>query len=193
MSHPYHRARLIHRIENIICELAESARRGEKPTLSYDDGKNSGWINSCSMLPDSEPLALGSHTKTIVFSGHRKRQRFALIMRVMAHVYRNLTAHLGNHVDNEFYCNKREFYYSLKNEKIKRFVRGQGNVEWAIDQVTMLLECGPWDLGKEIIEGVIFFEKFNALECMPYYRELFKENEMIHGVLNILLRPCCLI
>ncbi|XP_011501627.1 PREDICTED: meiotic recombination protein SPO11-1 [Ceratosolen solmsi marchali] len=67
-------------------------------------------------------------------------------MRLMSYVHYNLLQNLNN-VDDDFYCTKRAFFYSLKNEFIKRFVVKQGKVDWAINEISMLLECGPWELG----------------------------------------------
>lgn len=134
-------------IEDTVRDLLQSVDKNETPKILFDDGRNSGWSSnsSSSMFSESEGSA-NSREKMLKFTANKCRQRFALIMRVLEHVHGNLVNNLDSS-ESDFYSTRRSFFYTLKNEDIKRFVKREQQVEWAINQVTMMLECGPWELG----------------------------------------------
>ncbi|XP_014213397.1 meiotic recombination protein SPO11-1 [Copidosoma floridanum] len=150
------RCELIRRIESITQSLVLSLSRGEKPKITYDDGRESGWTNTSNSISTSNSFTQNADNqistsserrlKTIRFSGNQGRQRLAIIMRIFQHVHTNLIANLVK-TDDDFYHTRRAFFYSLKNEHIKRFVKKQDRVLRAINEVAMILQCGPWDIG----------------------------------------------
>ena len=88
------------------------------------------------------------HEKVLRFSGYENRQRFALIMHVLSFVHEKLVANSEITDNNNFYCTKRSFYYELKNKIVGKFIKSQITVDHAIDEVSTMLECGPWEIGK---------------------------------------------
>ncbi|KAJ8668161.1 hypothetical protein QAD02_009824 [Eretmocerus hayati] len=149
------RRELVQQIENLVVQVVGAISRGEKPSFRYDDGRDSGW-SSCSSGQqsscggNSDFPTNSSDSKKLKYTGTKSKQRFAVVMRVLSHAHANLVKYLENKdgiEEDEFYCTKRAFFYSLKNEDCKRFVKKQERVEWAINEATLLLDCGPWDLG----------------------------------------------
>ena len=129
----------------------------KKAKLEYDDGRDSGW-SSC----QSESLNCDRRVKRLVFSASQNRQKFALIFRILDDTYQNLIKN-SDKTGDDFYCTKRALFYKFKNEVIKRFVKRQQKVEWAINQVTLLLDCGPWELGKFNINNFTLHESKNII------------------------------
>ncbi|OXU23439.1 hypothetical protein TSAR_008584 [Trichomalopsis sarcophagae] len=167
---------LVKLIEDTVRDLLQSVDKNETPKILFDDGRNSGWSSnsSSSMFSESEgsgTSSSGSREKTLKFTANKCRQRFALIMRVLEHVHGNLVNNLDNS-ESDFYSTRRSFFYTLKNEDIKRFVKREQQVEWAINQVTMMLECGPWEIGfyttsKGLVAGDLSLH-LNDGRCVNY-------------------------
>lgn len=158
------RQQIISRIEDVLSDLIGAISCNDTPTFTYVDAKNSGWsINSSesisstsseSMMIDEKSQssedsgASSSNMKTLKFTGNATRKRFAIIMRILEYVHAKLIANLDETSDCTFYCTKRAFYYSLKNEPIKRFVDKPEKLYLCIAEVAKMLECAPWEIGE---------------------------------------------
>ncbi|CAB0034538.1 unnamed protein product [Trichogramma brassicae] len=133
---------LVKRIEDLARELVTNIAKQKIPSFEYDDGRNSGW-SSCSSGYHSTGDA---RERRIRFNGNAGRQKFALLLHILNDAHRNLVNYLDK-TDDAFYRTKRALFYMMKNEPIKRFVKKQAKVEWGIKNVTLLLDCSPWEIG----------------------------------------------
>ncbi|XP_014238330.1 meiotic recombination protein SPO11-1 [Trichogramma pretiosum] len=133
---------LVKRIEDLARELVTDIAQQKVPSFEYDDGRNSGW-SSCSSGYHSTGDA---RERRIRFNGNAGRQRFTLLLHILNDAHRNLVNYLDK-TDDAFYRTKRALFYMMKNEPIKRFVKKQAKVEWGIKNVTLLLDCSPWEIG----------------------------------------------
>ncbi|XP_058801823.1 meiotic recombination protein W68 [Phymastichus coffea] len=151
------RQQIISRIEDVLSDLIIAISRNETPSLVYADGKSSGWSsNSSESMGSTGSDGMGDrsessedsvgHVKMLKFSGNATRKRFAIIMRILEYVHAKLIANVDETSDS-FYCTKRAFYYSLKNEPVKRFLDKPEKVYLCIGEVATMLDCAPWEIG----------------------------------------------
>lgn len=112
-------------------------------TTSFDD-------SSTETERDSREVADGNSGKTTVdFAAKRSRDKFVLMVTIMAEAHRLLLTNTTK--------TRRSFYYDLKNETTGNLVPHQRHVDRALNDVANLLECAPWDLSESAIFFFFFF------------------------------------
>lgn len=147
------RRALIEKIENLSKYLVRQVSQNVAPSISYMEGRNWGWCKNeseeSSDMDAREEVSLCQ--KTLNFTGVDNRQRFALVLAIVAFVHEKLTHHSKNMTDKHFYCTRRSYYYELKNRLVGKFVEKQQHVDNAINQICMVLDCGPWEIGETFV------------------------------------------
>ncbi|XP_076547715.1 meiotic W68 [Osmia lignaria lignaria] len=147
------RARLISRIESVTSTIIQQICSGQLPKISYSEPQNFARMDTqTSSQNESSNAELRSSSeeqsdeetepteKKVVtnFAASRSKEKFALMMTVMATAHRLLITKTT--------ATRRSLYYDLKTEKTSSLSLGQGHVDRAVNHVANLLNCAPWEL-----------------------------------------------
>nr|XP_003707764.1 PREDICTED: meiotic recombination protein SPO11 [Megachile rotundata] len=145
------RARIIARIESVTSSIIQQICSNQLPSISCSVLKNSNKTDSqtysqndssnfASRTPDGEESDEERVDRKVVanFAASRGKDKFALMMTVMATAHRLLITNTT--------ATRRSLYYDLKNEETSNLVLGQGYVDRAVNCVANLLNCAPWEL-----------------------------------------------
>lgn len=164
---------LIARIEDVTLKIIEQISTGRSPRISYsskqsitvesnldqenasqsvcsiDSGKYTMFLDRpSSNLVESQDIDEEEDTQcsgktTVDFAMKRSRDKFVLMMTVMAEAHYLLLTNTTK--------TRRSFYYDLKTEEMEHLVPNQKYVDRAVNNVASLLECAPWDLSESPI------------------------------------------
>ncbi|XP_053998774.1 meiotic recombination protein W68 [Hylaeus anthracinus] len=152
------RTQLIARIENITSNIIQQICSGRLPQISYSISHNYTSMDpETAVENDFSDCALNftSHSfeeteqidkectqndkRTVIdFARRKSKDKFALIMTVMAAAHRLLITNTT--------ITRRSLYYDLKNEKTLNLAPDQRFVDQAVNHLADLLNCAPWEL-----------------------------------------------
>ena len=127
------------------------------PTITYVSNNNELTLQEESKKLDGnieEFEECEKKVKSIKFTGFSGRKKFALIMHIIAFVHEKLIAYSKTSENENFYCTRRSFYYELKNKMAGKIVDKQLSVDQAVNDVSLILECGPWEIGKQLNNNI---------------------------------------
>ncbi|KAK2584447.1 hypothetical protein KPH14_006827 [Odynerus spinipes] len=158
---------LIRQIEDLTLTIIQQICTGQSPSVSIP---SSQMLESIENTSDSETLKYDEMefeedvTRTIDFSRKQSRNKFALMMKVMATAHQLLLTN--------FTITRRSFYYDLKNDIADTLAPTQTYVDLAVNDVAELLGCAPWNLrlvpsSKGLISGdiTLYFEGDQIIDC----------------------------
>nr|XP_033334674.1 meiotic recombination protein SPO11 [Megalopta genalis] len=131
--------------------MLEQLCSGRLPFVSYSASQSYSSVDT-QMLEDStiesEPIEdlekivderdTSEKRSVIDFARTRGKEKFALLMTVMAAAHRLLITNTT--------ITRRSLYYDLKNERTLSLVPEQRHVDLAVNQAAKILNCAPWDL-----------------------------------------------
>lgn len=159
---------MIARIEAVTSRIIEQISTGRSPCISYCSGRNaSAGFNvrdesvrpGCSVdmtfcgdysidsveernTAQERNYSEDSGRTTVDFAIKRSRDKFVLMMIIMAEAHRLLLTNTTK--------TRRSFYYDLKNSTTEYLIPRQKYVDRALNDVADLLRCAPWDLSESI-------------------------------------------
>lgn len=154
------RTQLVARIENVTLNIIQQICSGRLPQISYltlhnyastetiEENDLSSRASNFESYPfeetDSvdEMVTQNGQTTTINFSRRKSKDKFALMMTVMAVAHRLLITNTS--------ITRRSLYYDLKNEKTSSLAPEQRYVDQAVNHVADLLNCAPWELSESL-------------------------------------------
>ncbi|XP_026299488.1 meiotic recombination protein W68 [Apis mellifera] len=148
------RKQLIARIEDVTLTVIEQISSGRLPQISYSLPRNYARtdVEMIENDPESqfheekpernveETEGNGTRRVTQDFASKRGKDKFALMMTVMATAHRLLITNTT--------LTRRSLYYDLKNENTSNLVPEQRCLDQAVHHVANLLNCAPWDLSE---------------------------------------------
>ncbi|XP_032666985.1 meiotic recombination protein SPO11 [Odontomachus brunneus] len=157
---------LIARIEAVTLKIIEQIANGQSPCISYIGGRNSttefesqeetiypGYsidsqentayfsespVDFAEQRDTRENANENSGRTTVNFAARRSRDKFVLMMMIMAETHCLLLTNTTK--------TKRSFYYDLKNPTTESLAPNQRYIDRALNNVANLLKCAPWDL-----------------------------------------------
>lgn len=141
--------------------MIEQISSGRLPQISYSQSRNYTQTDVKTNDPESqfyeeepernteETETKGTRRVTQDFASKRGKDKFALMMTVMATAHRLLITNTT--------LTRRSLYYDLKNERTSNLVPEQRCLDQAVHHVANLLNCAPWELS----ESLLFWKKFN--------------------------------
>ncbi|XP_043799106.1 meiotic recombination protein W68 [Apis laboriosa] len=144
------RKQLIARIEDVTLTVIEQISSGRLPQISYSQPRNYTQTDVETNDPESqfyeeepernteETVTKGTRRVTQDFASKRGKDKFALMMTVMATAHRLLITNTT--------LTRRSLYYDLKNERTSNLVPEQRCLDQAVHHVANLLNCAPWEL-----------------------------------------------
>lgn len=125
------------------------------PSITYIDKKYSSCNNNDESPETENSEEFIEQEKTIKFSGYELRKKFAIIMNIISYIHEKLIANSQMTNSSNFYCTRRSLYYELKNKLVGRFVENQRTIDQIVNQISMMLDCGPWEIGEFLL--ILFF------------------------------------
>ena len=151
------RKQLIARIEDVTLTVIEQISSGRLPQISYSLPRNYARtdVEMIENDPESqfheekpernveETEGNGTRRVTQDFASKRGKDKFALMMTVMATAHRLLITNTT--------LTRRSLYYDLKNENTSNLVPEQRCLDQAVHHVANLLNCAPWDLSESLL------------------------------------------
>ncbi|XP_006614168.2 meiotic recombination protein W68 [Apis dorsata] len=144
------RKQLIARIEDVTLTVIEQISSGRLPQISYSQSRNytqtdvetndleSQFYEEEPERNTEETETKGTRRVTQDFASKRGKDKFALMMTVMATAHRLLITNTT--------LTRRSLYYDLKNERTSNLVPEQRCLDQAVHHVANLLNCAPWEL-----------------------------------------------
>ncbi|KZC12973.1 PREDICTED: meiotic recombination protein SPO11 [Dufourea novaeangliae] len=146
------REELIARIETVTSCIIQQLCSGRLPQMSYSSSHPYTLTGTQQIMEENDDESqfpeesneingesYQSDKKTVInFARKRSKDKFALMMTVMAAAHRLLITNTT--------ITRRSLYYDLKNEKTSNLVPEQRQVDLAVNHVANLLNCAPWEL-----------------------------------------------
>ena len=163
------RKQLIARIEQVTSSVIQQICSGRLPQISNLLSENYTPVDTQTVEDDDfesefhEELGQNvdgterNETRTVAnFGTKRGKDRFALMMTVMATAHRLLITNST--------ITRRSLYYDLKNDRTSNLVPEQRYLDQAVHHVANLLNCSPWELSES------FSLEFNQIPAhLPFH------------------------